>query len=141
MRFLRLLPLYIYMTQASLGIANLIVMAMQEKGISIDDARSRINLLDSRGLIVKDRPKGGITGHKVSTRISFHCNKISIHSLNLLPPSIGRCSYKCSYDSNHPETDSPIYAVWRSKFHESSSMRKNGSKKLWNTLRIYIKTK
>ena len=53
-------------SQASLGIANLIVMAMEEEGVSREDARAKIFLKDSRGLIVKDRPSGGVTGHKVS---------------------------------------------------------------------------
>jgi len=50
--------------EASLGIASLLVMAMQEDGISEADAKSRIFLKDSRGLIVKDRPKGGINAEK-----------------------------------------------------------------------------
>ena len=58
--------LFFAIPQASLGIANLIVMAMVEEGVSQAEARSKIWLVDSRGLIVKDRPKGGITGHKES---------------------------------------------------------------------------
>jgi len=50
--------------EASLGIASLLVMAMEEEGISNADAKSKIFLKDSRGLIVKDRPSGGINGHK-----------------------------------------------------------------------------
>nr|CAD7599771.1 unnamed protein product [Timema genevievae] len=50
---------------ASLGIANLCVMAMQEEGTSSEDARAKIWMVDSKGLIVKDRPEGGVTGHKV----------------------------------------------------------------------------
>lgn len=48
-----------------MGIAQLCVMAMQAEGTSIEDARDKIWMVDSKGLIVKDRPEGGVTGHKV----------------------------------------------------------------------------
>lgn len=37
---------------------------MEAEGTPIEEARSKIWMVDSRGLIVNDRPKGGVTGHK-----------------------------------------------------------------------------
>lgn len=51
--------------EASIGIAKLLLMAMQERGLSLETALSKIWLVDSKGLVVKDRPAGGVTGQKV----------------------------------------------------------------------------
>lgn len=39
-------------------------MAMQKEGTSEQDAKDKIWMVDSKGLIVTDRPEGGVTGHK-----------------------------------------------------------------------------
>ena len=51
--------------EAAIGIAELIVMAMYKKeGIPREEALKKIWMKDSRGLIIKDRPDGGISEHK-----------------------------------------------------------------------------
>jgi len=50
--------------EASIGIAELLVMAMKEEGVSEEDAISKVWMVDSKGLLTKNRPSGGITSHK-----------------------------------------------------------------------------
>lgn len=40
-------------------------MAMQKEGVSKAEAKSKIWMVDSKGLIVKNRPSGGLTEHKL----------------------------------------------------------------------------
>lgn len=47
--------------EAALGIAELLVAAIQSEGRTKEQAIQKVWLVDSKGLIVKDRPKGGLT--------------------------------------------------------------------------------
>jgi malate dehydrogenase (oxaloacetate-decarboxylating)(NADP+) len=57
--------LFVGAGEANIGSAHLLMLAMLEEGISKEEALKKIFMVDSKGLVVKNRPQGGLTGHKM----------------------------------------------------------------------------
>lgn len=74
--------------EASLGIAELCVRAMKNEGTAESDARSKIWLVDSKGLIVANRPEGGISEHKAKFAHQRAPIKTLAEVVRTLKPSI-----------------------------------------------------
>jgi malate dehydrogenase (oxaloacetate-decarboxylating)(NADP+) len=56
--------MYLCNIQAAIGIANLTVRAMLTEGCSLEEARSKIWMMDIDGLLVQNRPEGNLQGDK-----------------------------------------------------------------------------
>lgn len=63
-------------------------MAMKKEGTSEQEARRRVWLVDSRGLIVKDRPSGGISGHKTRYAHDHEPVDTLTEAVKLLKPTV-----------------------------------------------------
>ncbi|BES88181.1 malic enzyme [Nesidiocoris tenuis] len=66
--------------EAALGIAELVVRAMQEEGTAVQDARDKIWMMDIDGLLAKGRPEGRLEGHKQHF-VKDHSVVKSLHEL------------------------------------------------------------
>ena len=74
--------------EAALGIAELTVMAMVSEGVCEEEARKRVWLVDSKGLIVKDRPKGGLNHHKNKFAHAHPPVDTLAEAVNILKPTV-----------------------------------------------------
>ncbi|XP_029435897.1 NAD-dependent malic enzyme, mitochondrial isoform X2 [Rhinatrema bivittatum] len=74
--------------EAALGIANLIVMAMMENGVSEQEAREKIWMFDMHGLLVKGREKGVDSNQEVfAHQIPDQAPKSFVDAVNMIKPS------------------------------------------------------
>lgn len=74
--------------EAALGIANLIVMAMMENGLSVEDARKKIWMFDKDGLLVRGR-KQGVDGNQEAFAHESPSQTVKnfLDAVNVLKPS------------------------------------------------------
>lgn len=63
-------------------------MAMKQEGTSDADARDRIWMVDSKGLIVKNRPEGGLTEHKEKFARAHQPVRSLEEVVNIAKPSV-----------------------------------------------------
>ncbi|XP_065371198.1 NADP-dependent malic enzyme-like isoform X1 [Calliphora vicina] len=74
--------------EAALGIANLCLMALMKEGLSAAEAKECIWMVDSKGLIVKNRPAGGISEHKLHFAQDYEPIDTLAEAVEKLKPSV-----------------------------------------------------
>ena len=72
--------------EAALGIADLLAMAIVKSGLSETEARARIHLIDSQGLITKDKPRND--AHKDSFAKELAQSKDLLQIVELVSPTV-----------------------------------------------------
>lgn len=78
--------------QAGLGIAELIVAQMMDEGLTLQQARDNIFLLNSKGLITKDRAKNLTARHQQFAKVSESGVQAGVQKLlhlSLMGPPLG----------------------------------------------------
>lgn len=74
--------------EAVLGIANLCLTALMKEGLSEGESKKLIWMIDSKGLIVKNRPAGGLTEHKLKFAQHHEPVEKLADVINLVHPSV-----------------------------------------------------
>lgn len=88
--------------EAALGTANLMVMYMVNEGKDVQDAKRRIWMVDSKGLVVRNRPKKGLTKEKEPFAHDHVPVDTLEESVELIKPSIliGASSVRGAFTEN-----------------------------------------
>lgn len=74
--------------EAAIGIADLTVKALENEGLSLQEARDKIWMVDIDGLLALERPEGGLDGHKKFYAKSHAPIKDFTAVVNELKPSV-----------------------------------------------------
>ncbi|XP_065073254.1 NADP-dependent malic enzyme-like [Ochlerotatus camptorhynchus] len=74
--------------EAAIGIADLVVKAMQAEGCGLQEARDKIWLFDIDGLLAKGRPEGRLGGHKAFYAKDHRVMKVFADVVKEVKPSV-----------------------------------------------------